>query len=86
MSITLTADQERFIQIKLQTGKYRNAEEALEVALKLLDEYDRADTEWVESVRTRIDAAIEASLHTPPIDGESFVNQIIERFQQAQQA
>jgi antitoxin ParD1/3/4 len=86
MSITLTSDQERFIQIKLQTGKYRTAEEALEVALKLLDEYDRADTEWVESVQTKIDDAIEASLHTPPVDGESFVNEIIERFQQAQQA
>ena len=86
MSITLTSDQERFIQIKLQTGKYRTAEEVLELALKLLDEYDRADTEWVKSVRAKIDAAIEVSLHTPPVDGESFVNEIIERFQQAQQA
>ncbi|NJL68772.1 MAG: transcriptional regulator [Richelia sp. CSU_2_1] len=44
-----------------------------------------ADAEWVESVRTKIDAAIEASTHTPPIDGEIFVNQILERFQQANQ-
>jgi antitoxin ParD1/3/4 len=29
------------------------------------------------------DAAIEASKHTPSIDGETFVNQILERFQQA---
>jgi hypothetical protein len=43
------------------------------------------DPEWVESVRTKIDAAIEASTHTPPIDGETFVNQILERFQQANQ-
>jgi antitoxin ParD1/3/4 len=86
VSISLTPDQERFIQTKLQAGKYRSAEEILEMALRLLDEYDRADAEWVEEVRAKIDAAIETSTHTPPIDGETFVNQILERFQQANQA
>jgi antitoxin ParD1/3/4 len=77
MSISLTPDQERLIQTKLQSGKYRSVEEVLEMALRLLDEYDRADAEWVEEVRAKIDAAI---------DGETFVNQILERFQQANQA
>jgi antitoxin ParD1/3/4 len=81
MSISLTPNQERFIQTKLQAGKYRSAEEVLEVALRLLDEYDCAETEWVQEVREKIDAAISASDHTPPIDGETFVNQILERFQ-----
>ncbi|MEH2202569.1 MAG: type II toxin-antitoxin system ParD family antitoxin [Nostoc sp.] len=86
MSISLTPDQERFIQTKLQAGKYRTAEEALEIALRLLDEYDCADAEWVEDVREKIDAAILASDQTPPIDGETFVNQILERFRQGHQA
>lgn len=86
MSISLTPDQERFIQTKLQAGKYRSAEEALEMALRLLDEYDRANAEWIEDVREKIDAAILASDHTPPIDGETFVNQILERFRQGHQA
>ncbi|MEH1829430.1 MAG: type II toxin-antitoxin system ParD family antitoxin [Nostoc sp.] len=77
MSIGLTPDQERFIQTKLQAGKYHSAEEALEIALRLLDEYDRADAEWVEDVREKIDVAILASDQTPPIDGETFVNQIL---------
>lgn len=85
MSISLTPDQERFIKTKLQAGKYRSSEEILEIALRLLDEYDRADAEWVEEVRTKIDAAIEASKSTPPIDGETFVNQILERFQHKNQ-
>ena len=58
MSISLTPDQERFIQTKLQAGKYRTAQEVLEIALRLLDEYDRAETEWVEDVREKIDVAI----------------------------
>ncbi|MFB8792199.1 MAG: type II toxin-antitoxin system ParD family antitoxin [Potamolinea sp.] len=86
MSISLTPNQERFIQTKLQAGKYRSAEEVLEVALRLFDEYDRAETKWVEDVREKIDEAIVVSDHTPPIDGETFVNQIIERFQQVRQA
>lgn len=86
MIISLTPDQERFIQTKLQAGKYRSAEEVLEIALRLLDEYDHAEAEWVENVREKIDAAIVASDHAPPIDGETFVNQILERFQQVRQA
>ncbi|MEH1922715.1 ribbon-helix-helix domain-containing protein [Nostoc sp.] len=86
MSISLTPDQERFIQTKLQAGKYRSAEEALKIALRLLDEYDRADAEWVEDVQGKIDAAILASDQTPPIHGETFVNQIIKRFRQGHQA
>jgi len=83
MSISLTPDQERFIQAKLQIGKYRSAEEILELALRLLDEYEQSEGDWVEDVRQKINAAIEASKHTPPVDGETFVNEIVERFQQA---
>jgi ferritin len=46
-----------------------------------LQEEQQADNQWVEDVREKIDAAISASEHTLPIDGETFVNQILERFQ-----
>lgn len=85
MSINLTHDRERFIQTKLQAGKYRSAEEVLEIALRLLDEHDRSEAEWVEEVRANIDAAVEASEHTAPVDGETFINGILDRFQQAKQ-
>ncbi|MEM9157246.1 MAG: type II toxin-antitoxin system ParD family antitoxin [Cyanobacteria bacterium P01_F01_bin.33] len=86
MTITLTADQERFIQTKLRAGKYESAEEVLETALRLLDEYDRSEAEWVEEVRVKIDAAIATSEQTPPLDGKTVVNSIMERFQRARQA
>ncbi len=85
MSITLTPEQEQFIQAKLLTGKYRNAQEVLEIALRLLDEYEQSDIEWINTVRAKVDAAIAASENTPPIDGETFVNQILARFQQARE-
>ncbi len=83
--ITLTKSQEQFIQAKLRTGKYRSAEEVLEVALRLLDEYEQADSEWFNSVRAKIDAAVAASEQTPPIDGETFIAGILERFRQARE-
>lgn len=85
MSITLTTTQEQFIQTKLQTGKYHSAEQVLEVALLLLDEYDRADSEWLNSIRAKIDAAVAISEHTPPIDGETFIAGILERFRQVRE-
>ncbi|MFM6310443.1 MAG: type II toxin-antitoxin system ParD family antitoxin [Dolichospermum sp.] len=82
MSVSLTPKQEHFIQTKLETGKYNSVEEVLEIALQLLDEYDRAESEWVKEVREKIDAAIAISEHTAPIGGEKFVNQILDPFQQ----
>jgi antitoxin ParD1/3/4 len=52
----------------------------------LLDEYDRADSEWSQQVGIKIDEAISAADRIPPIDGETFVNGILERFQQIRQA
>ena len=46
-----------------------------------LAEEQQAENVWVEDIRTKIDAATSASEQTPPIDGETFVNQILERFQ-----
>jgi antitoxin ParD1/3/4 len=86
MNISLTPNQEHFVQTKLEAGKYRSAEEILEIALRLLDEYDRSEAEWVEDVRVKVDAAMVASNHTSPIDGETFVNSILERLQQADRA
>lgn len=80
MNISLTPEQENIIKIKLKSGKYRNAEEVLEIALRLLDEYELSNAEWTKDVKVKIDAAISTSEHTPPIDGESFVNQILARF------
>jgi ferritin len=46
-----------------------------------LQEEQQAESVWVEDIRSKIDAAISASEQTPPIDGETFVSQILERFQ-----
>ena len=39
-----------------------------------------ADREWIDAVRVKIDAAVAMSEHTPPIDGETFIAGICDRF------
>jgi antitoxin ParD1/3/4 len=59
------------------------------IAARFLAELEgeqQADDICIEDVREKIDAAISASEQTPPIDGERFVNQILERFQRDSEA
>lgn len=81
MNIDLTQQQKNIIKRQVQTGKYHSPEEVIEVALQLLDEYEKNDSEWIEETRKKINDAILESEKDSPIDGETFVNQIIDRFQ-----
>jgi antitoxin ParD1/3/4 len=83
MSINLTSDQEKLIESKLKSGKYQTPEQVVSTALRLLDEWERAEAEWAEDVGSKIDAAISAAEENPPIDGATFINEILERFKQA---
>jgi antitoxin ParD1/3/4 len=56
----------------VKTGKYQSPE----------DEYEQiTDAEWREDIRQKIDEAIFASENHPLRDGETFVTEIIHRFQ-----
>jgi antitoxin ParD1/3/4 len=85
MSINLTPEQEHFIESKIRDGKYRSPEEVLEIALQLLDEYDRADIQWNEDVKEKIEAALLISEQTELLDGKAFINKILDRFNKARQ-
>jgi antitoxin ParD1/3/4 len=78
MNITLTPEQETLIQSKIQTGKYQSSQDVLDIALKLLNEYELAESEWSREVHDKIEAALSTNL--PPIEGVEFVNRILERF------
>jgi len=56
--------------------------------LEWLDEFQAAlaDREWIDTVRVKIDAAVAMSEHTPPIDGETFIAGICNRFRQVRES
>jgi antitoxin ParD1/3/4 len=56
--------------------------------LEWLDEFQAAlaDRQWIDPVRVKIDAAVAMSEHTPPIDRETFIAGICDRFRQVRES
>ena len=69
---------------ELKTAVRELPENELAEFLEWLDEFQAAlaDRQWIDTVRVKIDAAVAMSEHTPPIDGETFIAEICDRFWQ----
>ena len=80
MNITLKPDQEAFIRAKLQSGHYQTVDDVIQAALELLDEQDKADEQWVIETRAKVDEGIASLERGEGIDGETFVNQLLSRY------
>ena len=80
MNIALTPEQQNLIQSKIQTGKYESTQQVIEVALRLFEKYEQAESYWSKSVQEKNKAAVNISEQSSPIDGEIFVEGILQRF------
>ncbi|MBE9053162.1 type II toxin-antitoxin system ParD family antitoxin [Nostocales cyanobacterium LEGE 11386] len=54
MKIQLKPEQEQFIQSRLASGRYENADDVIALALKLLEEWEKGYQEWEEKTRKKI--------------------------------
>ncbi len=59
-NISLTAEQDAFVEKIVKTGEYQNASEALRDALRALQQRRREDALKLKSLRTQIKAGVEA--------------------------
>jgi antitoxin ParD1/3/4 len=50
MNVSLTAELERFVEKKVQSGLYNNASEVIREALRLLKEHDEIRLKWREQI------------------------------------
>jgi antitoxin ParD1/3/4 len=73
---------------ELKTAVRELPENELAEFLEWLNEFQEAiaDRQWIDAVRVKIDAAVAIFEHTPPIDGETFIAGILERFRQARES
>lgn len=53
MNIQLKAEYEQFIQTRIATGIYENAEDVIAKALKLLEEWENGYQEWEEETHKK---------------------------------
>lgn len=85
MSITLTLEQEKLVRALLLTGRFRNADEVIQIALRLLEEENREYQIWLEETRSKIDEGIASLERGEGIDGERFIHQLLGQLQQVKE-
>ncbi len=73
---------------EIKTAVIELSKNELAEFLQWLEEFKEtlADREWLDTVRVKIDAAVAMSEHTPPMDGETFIAGIGDRFRQVRES
>ena len=82
MNISLTPEQEQFIQEKLNSGKYETADELISEAFRLLEERDKHYEKWVEETRKKVAVGIAQLDRGEGIDGEDVFKELLEEIEQ----
>ncbi|KKD36580.1 ribbon-helix-helix domain-containing protein [Limnoraphis robusta] len=83
MQITLNEQQQKFIAAQLASGNFTHPDEVVNVAFRLLEKLQTEYQDWLTETRTKVEAAALELERGEGLDGEMFVSEILERFQQA---
>jgi antitoxin ParD1/3/4 len=86
MAIVLKPEHERFIQSQIDAGQFSNPEQVINTAFRLLEQQSAEYLQWVNGVREKVTIARDEVASGEVIDGETVVNDILERFRQARAA
>lgn len=85
MNIHLNSKQEQFIQAEIARGKYENASEVINQALKLLEDWEKGYQNWVEETRHKVEVAATSLDQGKGIEGEVVVEHLREKLRQARE-
>jgi antitoxin ParD1/3/4 len=83
MIITLRPEHEKFIQSKIIEGQFSNPDEAVDIAFRLLEKCSTEYSAWISEVRGQVAIAKAEVARGETIDGETFVESILDKFRQA---
>jgi antitoxin ParD1/3/4 len=86
MAIVLKPEHERFIQSQIEAGQFSNPEQVIDTAFRLLEQQSAEYFQWVNDVREKVTTARDEVARGEVLDGETVVNDILERFRQAKAA
>lgn len=75
MNIILKPKHQKFIQSQVENGSFADADQVIELAFQLLNDY----LEWVKDTHQKIDVAIIEMDNNEGLDGKTFVNEIISK-------
>ncbi|CCQ51968.1 type II toxin-antitoxin system ParD family antitoxin [Crocosphaera watsonii] len=80
MNITLSPEQEKFIQSQIARGKYTNIQQVIDSALKLLEKQDKNYEQWLDETRQKVKVGLEQLERGDKVDGEVVIAQLEAKF------
>jgi antitoxin ParD1/3/4 len=85
MNIQLQAKYEQFIQTRIATGRYENAEDVIAKALKLLEEWEKGYQEWEEKTQKKIAVGLASIECGDVVNGEVVMARLEEKLRKARE-
>ena len=85
MNIVLKPEQGKWIQAKVNSGKYTTVDEVIAEALKLLDERDKHYQKWVEDSRKKVAVGLVQLDKGAGIEVQTVINKLKEKVRQAKE-
>jgi len=85
MNIQLQAESEQFIQSRIATGRYENAEDVIAKALKLLEEWEKGYQEWEEETQKKIAVGLASIERGDVVNGEMVITRLEEKLRKARE-
>lgn len=79
LNVSLTPELERFVESKVESGKYQSASEVIREGLRLLEEKDVSREAALEEVRRKIAIGLEQLERGEFVDGEEAIREILEK-------
>jgi antitoxin ParD1/3/4 len=73
VSVSLNEDQRRFIQGKIQEGRFQSANDLFQEALRVFESHDALKTVELRDLRARISDSIASFEQVEQVDGREFV-------------
>ncbi|MDJ0619670.1 MAG: type II toxin-antitoxin system ParD family antitoxin [Calothrix sp. MO_192.B10] len=86
MNIQLKPEQEQFIQSRIASGRYENANDVIALALKLLEEWEKGYQEWEEKTREKVAVGLAQIERGEVLDGEVVIARLEEKLLQARRS
>ena len=81
VSVSLNEEQRRFVQDKIQEGRFRSVNDLFQEALRVFESHDALKTVQLRDLRARISDSIAAVERVEQVDGRQFVEGLISRLQ-----
>lgn len=78
MNVHLTPELEQLVHNKVESGRYNSASEVVREALRIMEQKDELRAIQLQELRHRIDKGLSEADRSEGVDGETFMQGLIE--------